>query len=197
MTANRTETAKLFSVSLPTIDRWASAGMPVLRRGKKGVASSFDLAVCVAWVRRRDAKRLAPLPQTHERQPRRSREELREILRSLWLGQDFMLPWHPGTPEVMGLVEYEKAIGLEHDKGEIIDWLQLGFPTLPPAPGEKVLRVPRRHAELWRLLFGGLIETVGGDGLRLELGREMRKLCGMPMPLCEDADDEPAEVAEP
>ena len=56
-----------------------------------------------------------------------------------------MLPWHPGTPEVMGLRKYEDEIGLPHDDGELIDWLRLGFPTLPTAPGEQLMRVPFRQ----------------------------------------------------
>jgi hypothetical protein len=185
MQLNRERLALAFGVSVGAVDRWTADGMPVVRRGRRGVAASYDLAACIAWVRERDRRhlteRLSPLPKTHERQPRASRAELRGILRNLWLGQDFMLPWHPGTPEVMDLLEYEKHVGLSHESGEILDWLQLGCPNLPPAEGEKLLRIPRRNAELWRLLFGGLIETCGGDGEALLLGREMRLLCGMPL----------------
>ena len=42
-------------------------------------------------------------------------------------------------------------------------------------------RVSRCHAELWRLTFGGLIENLGGDGMALRLGREVRKLRRLPL----------------
>jgi hypothetical protein len=170
--------------------------MPVLRRGRKGIASAFDVGACVAWLRRRDAARLAPLPKTHEKQTRASREELREILRGLWLPLSHLLPWHSGAPDVLPLREFEKEIGLDHEGGEFLDWIALGCPTLPPAPGETVLRVPRRHVELWRLLLGGLVETAGGDGLRLELGREMRRLCGLPLADDDEPLDDEGEEAE-
>jgi hypothetical protein len=183
MKANRTQIAEILGVSLPTVDRWVAAGMPAETRGKKGIPSAFDVGVCVAWVRRRDAERQArrTLPQTRKNEPRASREDLRKILRGLWLPMEYMLPWHPGTPEVLGLREYEDELGLDHGSAELLDWLCLGLPSVAPAPGEKLLRIPLRQAELWRLLFGGLIEHCGGDGQALELGCEMRKLCGMPL----------------
>jgi hypothetical protein len=91
----------------------------------------------------------------------------------------------------MGLLEYEESIGLSHKGAEILDLCRLGFPTAPPAPGEKVLRVPVQNATLWRTLFGGLITTCGGNGLDVRLGREMRKLCGLP--LLDDLEDGDAE----
>ncbi len=186
MKVNRAQLAEILDVSLPSVDRFVRDGMPVERRGRKGTPSRFDAGSCVTWLRRRDAKRLAPLPQTYGRQPRASRMQLRGILRAMWLPQDSLLPWHPGTPDVVRLLEYEERIGLPHASGEIIDWFSLGFPTLPPAPGEKLLRVPFRQAELWRLMFGGLVQCCGGDGSALLLGREYRKLAGMP--LCDDED---------
>lgn len=48
-TANRRELATVLGVSVMTIDDWISRGMPVVSRGSRGVAWSFDLTACVRW----------------------------------------------------------------------------------------------------------------------------------------------------
>jgi len=93
------------------------------------------------------------------------------------------------VPNVLALPDFERLVGLSPTSGEALDWLRLGLPNVAPAPGAKLVRVPLHHAALWRLLFGGLIQTVGGNGSALQLGREMRKLCALP--LLDDDHPEP------
>ena len=178
MKCNRSELAEVLGVSLPSIDRFVRDGMPVERPGRRGVPARFDSAASVAWLRQRDAERAArraPLPRLYEGQSRASREEIRELLRGLWMRVEWMIPWDHA--EVMTLTDYEASVGLPRD-GEILDWMRLGLPLLPPAPGEKIARVSKPHAELWRAFMGTLIERCGGDGRALRIGEEMRRLCG-------------------
>lgn len=46
---NRSDLAAHIGVSLPTIDRWIKDGMPVVRRGGRGVEWEFDLADVIRW----------------------------------------------------------------------------------------------------------------------------------------------------
>lgn len=47
--ANRTEAARVFSVSLPTLDRWIAAGMPVDSDGTNGRAYEIDMGAALRW----------------------------------------------------------------------------------------------------------------------------------------------------
>lgn len=46
---NRADLANHMGVSPPTIDAWRKDGMPVKRRGSKGVEWAFDLAEVIKW----------------------------------------------------------------------------------------------------------------------------------------------------
>lgn len=46
---NRSDLAAHLGKSLPTIDRWIKDGMPVVRRGGRGVEWEFDLADVISW----------------------------------------------------------------------------------------------------------------------------------------------------
>jgi len=50
-TVNRTDLAQIFGVSMPTVDRWIRAGMPVLSAGRRGVSAEFNTAECFEWLR--------------------------------------------------------------------------------------------------------------------------------------------------
>jgi Phage DNA packaging protein Nu1 len=49
-TVNRAELAQTFGVTLPTVDRWVSAGCPFLKRGGNGRKWSFDTAATHRWL---------------------------------------------------------------------------------------------------------------------------------------------------
>lgn len=51
---NRSGLARLHGVSLPTVDDWVRKGMPVVKRGSKGVEWQFDPAACYAWRMQRE-----------------------------------------------------------------------------------------------------------------------------------------------
>jgi len=51
---NRSRLAALHGVSLPTIDAWVREGMPVVKRGSRGVEWEFDPAACYAWRMQRE-----------------------------------------------------------------------------------------------------------------------------------------------
>lgn len=46
---NRSGIAEHMGVSLPTIDRWAKEGMPVVQRGGRGIEWVYDLADVISW----------------------------------------------------------------------------------------------------------------------------------------------------
>lgn len=46
---NRSDLAAHIGVSLPTVDRWIKDGMPVVRRGGRGIEWEFDLADVIRW----------------------------------------------------------------------------------------------------------------------------------------------------
>lgn len=48
---NRTELAATFGVSMPTVDRWLTNGMPIVTAGKRGVSAEFNTADCFEWLR--------------------------------------------------------------------------------------------------------------------------------------------------
>lgn len=56
---NRTELARAFQVSEPTVDRWIAEGVPVLQSGSNGKAYRFRLAEVRAWQLRKDAEEKA------------------------------------------------------------------------------------------------------------------------------------------
>ena len=114
-----------------------------------------------------------------------SRKPPGQLLDEIAIPLEFLVPWV--HDEVMTLREYEESLGFKKCDGEILDWIVYGFPILPPAPGEEVARVSRPHAELWRLLFGGCIQMLGGDGMALRLGEEARRIRGLP--LIDDLDE--------
>ena len=116
-----------------------------------------------------------------------SRKPPGQLLDEIAMPLEFLVPW--AHDQVMTLREYEESIGLDHDDGEILDWIVYGFPILPPAPGEQLARVSRPHAELWRLLFGGCIQMLGGNGLSLRLGEEWRRIRGLE--LKDELEEEP------
>jgi phage terminase Nu1 subunit (DNA packaging protein) len=49
MIVNRTELAKAFGKSPPTIDAWVADGCPVQKKGSKGVPAEFVLPDVIAW----------------------------------------------------------------------------------------------------------------------------------------------------
>lgn len=50
---NRSGLAEHMGVSLPTVDRWAKEGMPVVQRGGRGVEWIYDLADVISWYAQR------------------------------------------------------------------------------------------------------------------------------------------------
>lgn len=56
MIVNRREMALILGVSLTTVSSWVDEGMPVLSRGRKGVAWEFEPAACVDWKCKRDVR---------------------------------------------------------------------------------------------------------------------------------------------
>jgi len=103
--------ADALGVTAVQIDRYARDGMPVERRGRKGVAYSFDLAACIRWLRARDAARslAPPLPES-PREPRASREERREVLGSLWLPRECLVPWSHRFIERLDVWESKRGL---------------------------------------------------------------------------------------
>lgn len=60
---NRAELAGVFGVSVVTVDTWRRAGCPVVQRGSKGVAWTFNTADVSQWLRdaaRREAEGKLP-----------------------------------------------------------------------------------------------------------------------------------------
>jgi phage terminase Nu1 subunit (DNA packaging protein) len=49
MIVNRTELAKAFNKSPPTIDVWVADGCPIQKKSSKGVAAEFVLPDVIAW----------------------------------------------------------------------------------------------------------------------------------------------------
>lgn len=56
---NRAQLAEVFGVTTPTVDAWVRAGCPVVERGSKGVAWSFNTADISKWLRDEDRKSAA------------------------------------------------------------------------------------------------------------------------------------------
>lgn len=49
LSVNKGELARLFRVSVPTIDRWIQQGCPIIEGGSNGVAYQFDVRAVKAW----------------------------------------------------------------------------------------------------------------------------------------------------
>jgi hypothetical protein len=145
MKVNREGLADALGVTAVQVDRNVRDGMPMERRGRKGVASCFDVAACIRWLRARDAARasarsLPPRLAGHPREPRADREERRDILRSLWLPSGYWIPW--SHPHVEPLDRFEEGLGIDAHPGEVLDLMALGLPILPPR-AIPALRLPR------------------------------------------------------
>ena len=102
-----------------------------------------------------------------------SRDLARGLLHGLALGEQDWLPWLRDS-NLVSLKEYAAQIDVEYE--EVIGWLNLGLPTLPPKAGEVGARVSSKHAEIWRTMFSLLLEQLGGDGMAPELSVEARRL---------------------
>ena len=113
----------------------------------------------------------------------------RQVMERLQLPLACVVPW--SHSEVMDLDTYQRSIGLDPKGGEIIDLISFGFPLLPPAPGERLARVSKPHADLWRALFSLVIGMCGGNPEALHLGEEARRIRGLPL----EPEAEPAEDA--
>ena len=101
------------------------------------------------------------------------------------------MPW--SHRDVVPLDEYERSLGLDPEEGEIIDLISYGLPLLPPGPGETLARVSRPHTDLWRAMFTLVIGLCGGNVDALHLGREARRIRGLPLePEAEPEEGEPA-----
>jgi hypothetical protein len=93
------------------------------------------------------------------------------------LSMDTLIPWIEG--DVVDFDKYAERAGLDPD--EVSSLLLYGLPTLPPAPGEEVMRVSVPHADRWRAMFAVWMEGLGGDGYSKRLGREAHRLRGLPV----------------
>lgn len=58
MLVNKKNLARVFGVSLPTVDVWVTENCPVHKRGGFGVSWEFDLADVIAWRDERERQRL-------------------------------------------------------------------------------------------------------------------------------------------
>lgn len=170
-TVTKAGLARLYGVSVNSVDAWVRRGCPHERRKR---AYAFDTAKVAAWRERRARDGGAP-PAAPGR--RRVHPEGVRWLKSLALSQDHLLPWMHDA--IVPIDEYSKMVGLDHAEGELLTWLVYGFPILAPAEGEEVARVSVPHAERWRFLFAGFVEMIGGDGNTLELGSEANRLRGL------------------
>ena len=161
-----------------------------------GLYSVNALATELGIDRRTLAKRLALVPPTEVRgrvkrwrlrdaldaielRPRktsaRGSDVDSQLLEALVLPTEDVLPWL--ATDLVPLDEYARELGVE--TAELAATAYYGFPLVAPARGQKLARVSRKHAELWRTLFGIFIETAGGDGSSLYLSREARKIRGL------------------
>ena len=166
--------AEIFDTTVQTIAAWIRAGMP------------RDVTGAVRWVRARDAARTLP-PKRSEREPRADRAARRDALRELWLPRDCLIPWQHS--DVVPIDEFQRGAGIA-GTGELIDLIALGLPLVQPAANgskaSKLGRVSLPHAAQWRSLLGLAVGCCGGDAKTWFLGREMRRLCGLP-PAADDA----------
>jgi hypothetical protein len=192
MKTNRAGLADALGVSLPSVDRYVRDGMPVERNGRKGVESSFDVAACIRWLRQRDAARTLPPPiNGRPRESRSSRQDRREVLRSLWVPKECLIPWK--HPSIEPLDVWERHVGID-GTGESFDLMWLGMPYFPPTDGSPLARISLPHAYTFRVLLGLLVSYCGGNGGSRFRGREMRRLCGLP--LADDDEDDAPRVSE-
>lgn len=81
---NKAELAEVLGISLPTVGQWVKEGLPAVSRGGNGRAWEFDLAECVAWVRKRDVARATEVSDTStmaeaELRHRRAQAAIQEI----------------------------------------------------------------------------------------------------------------------
>jgi hypothetical protein len=190
MKTNRAGLADVLGCSLPSIDRWQRDGMPV-ERGRN--LARFDTADCIRWLRYRDAARALPPPLIDRpRESRASRQERRDALHTLWLPKDCLVPWSHAYIEPLDV--WERGVGID-GTGEVIDLIALGLRILPPAGnGSELCRVSLPHAANWRSLLAVVVGRCGGDARTPFLGREMRRLCDLP--LADDEDDMPSAASE-
>ncbi len=183
-TLNRTELARAYGVSLPTVDSWTRRGCPNRRRRDGGY--EFALAAVSVW----RAAALADDSQANGPRNRGGRRpiphEARGFLDGLLIGSNHMLPWlvdrvepGPDCEHVVGVEEYKRGAGIDGD--ELLMRLAFGLPTLPPAPGETVgARISLPHASAWLTLFAGFVESLGGDGMAKRIAHEAQRLRGFP-----------------
>jgi hypothetical protein len=107
-------------------------------------------------------------------------EERAETLRSFMvplqtLGFPWIQPADAGreTGWVLPIDEFCERYGIGDDILAMIQW---GFPTLPPAEGEKRARVSVKHAAWWNLTTRALIRCAGGDWQAERIGAELDRL---------------------
>lgn len=107
---NKTELARLFRVSAPTVDAWVGKGCPVKSGGSNGVAYEFDFEAVKGWREAEDLK---------------DREAEAERKRRIGLAQAEMFDGERLAPEGVGdireALEAERlALIVGKQKGELI-----------------------------------------------------------------------------
>lgn len=173
---NRSELARRYNVSLPTVDSWVRRGCPHVRTGAGGY--QFDLEAVATWRAQRlveDSRRREGGDERRPR-PRPVAPEAKQILEGLILPRDQIMPWL--HENVVTFPEYARHAELS--EGELFTLMLYGLPLLPPARGEKLARVSIPHADRWRALFAAWVEGLGGDGYSANLGAEAQRLRGLP-----------------
>lgn len=178
LTLTKRATADALDVSLPTVDRWIARGCPVLERGAKGKPWQLDLAAVVQWLAERRARGFGPPATRAKPSSARTRRspapEAVELLDSMMLSMDYMVPWT--HDHVVSVTAYREQIGISED--ELLYLMAFGLPYFPPTEGETVGRVSIPHAERFRGLLSCFVECHGGDGRATNIATEAMRLCG-------------------
>lgn len=80
VTVTRPDLAELLDVNERTIAKWQAEGMPVLRRGRGGKPSAYNLAVAFRWAR--DSGKFVTQAAAHHGPSARDRKELAQAIES-------------------------------------------------------------------------------------------------------------------
>lgn len=108
---NKGELARIFRVSLPTVDTWIAQGCPIEAGGSNGVAYEFDVGKVRAW---RDAEEKRRTAEENERQGR-----IREAQAELFEGGERLAP--EGVSHIRESLEAERlALIVGQQKRELI-----------------------------------------------------------------------------
>ena len=151
----RAALARVLRVSPPTLDAYQARGMPVFKRGSKGIPAIYDLADVIEWVRKDEASKHSEAAPKGYEDARARHESAKAQLAEIALAEK--------RKSVVAIADVQRVV---RDESQVVRQLLLSI----PARVSQTLAILSDASEIERTLkseIGAALEelTIGADDL--------------------------------